>query len=169
MERMLLRQGRIVLHASAVIYRSQAYVFTAASGGGKSTQAQIWADSLGAEILNGDKVVLAPGADKCTAYGSPIAGSSEVYRNASAPVAAIIRIVKSGVNRVSRLDARSGYTLLYSELVKSKWDRSFNISLLKSVEEVIKTTSLLTLECLPDRSAAECVLSCIGKAESETK
>ncbi|MGM9642997.1 MAG: hypothetical protein ACI3XI_07290 [Eubacteriales bacterium] len=169
MERMLLRQWRIVLHASAVIYRSQAFVFTAPSGGGKSTQAQIWADSLGAVILNGDKVVLAPGENKCTAYGSPIAGSSGIYRNAGAPVAAVIRIAKSNVNRISRLDARSGYTLLYSELVKSTWDSSFNTSLLNLVEKVIKTTPMLALECLPDRSAAECVLSCMGQAESETK
>ncbi|PWM48932.1 MAG: hypothetical protein DBX62_01245 [Clostridia bacterium] len=95
MERPLLKYGRIVVHASAVIYGGEAYLFSAPSGGGKSTQADIWHDKRGAEILNGDKVILRPTHGGVIAYGSPIAGSSGIYVNKSAPVRAICMIDKA--------------------------------------------------------------------------
>lgn len=57
-ERMLIKRERVILHASAVLYEGFAYLFTAPSGGGKSTQARIWENHLHAEVMNGDKVIL---------------------------------------------------------------------------------------------------------------
>ena len=85
LERPLLRYGRLILHASAVLYREKAYLFTAPSGGGKSTQAEIWEKDMHARIINGDKVILHDNGEELIAYGSPIAGSSGIYRNISAP------------------------------------------------------------------------------------
>ena len=42
LERPLLHYGRLILHASAVLYHERAILFAAPSGGGKSTQAEIW-------------------------------------------------------------------------------------------------------------------------------
>ena len=75
-ERPLLHYGRLILHASAVIYHERAYLFTAPSGGGKSTQAKIWEQTLHAQVINGDKVVLHNNGSDLIAYGSPIAGTS---------------------------------------------------------------------------------------------
>lgn len=158
MERPLLKYGRIVVHASAVIYGGEAYLFSAPSGGGKSTQADIWHDKRGAEILNGDKVILRPTHGGVIAYGSPIAGSSGIYVNNSAPVRAICMIDKAKHNRAERLDSRKAFLLLYSETVKSEWDREFNMKLLDQVGSIVNKTNLIRFSCLPDETAADYLL-----------
>lgn len=158
LERQLLRHHRIVLHASAVIYQGKAYLFTAPSGGGKSTQAHIWEEFCHADVLNGDKVVLYEEQDRIIAYGGPIAGSSNIYKNNSAPVAAIIQLEKSFSNHITPLTEREAFLLLYSEAVKSDWDQKFNKQILHTIETMPHKTNLIHLKCLPDRSAAECVL-----------
>ena len=164
-ERPLLHYGRLILHASAVIYHERAYLFTAPSGGGKSTQAEIWEHALHAKVINGDKVVLYDNGTNLIAYGSPIAGSSGIYRNISAPVAAIVQLEKGNKNTVTPLTMRDRYLLLYSEAVKSDWDAAFNRSLLQLAASCLQRTEYVQLRCVPDRSAAECLLNYLNTKE----
>lgn len=157
MERLLLPFRRILLHASAVIYNGRAYIFTAPSGGGKSTHAALWEKYYDAEILNGDKVIIKTGADGCMAYGGPIAGSSGIYKQKKAPVAAIVFLEKGTRNKVRTEIKRKGYLKLYSQLIKSTWDEEYNCRLLELAEMVIKTTPVVTLTCTAEREAVECI------------
>ena len=158
LERLLLPFERVILHASAVIYQGQAYVFTAPSGTGKSTQADIWNRELGAEIMNGDKVVISVKDGKCIAYGSPVAGSSGIYKNIEAPIAAIIQLQQSDMNMIVQASKVSEYFALYSGMVKSSYDSGFNQRLLPCIEKILQRVPVLTLACRPEREAAECVL-----------
>lgn len=157
-ERMLLPFRRIVLHASAVIYQGNAYLFSAPSGGGKSTHAALWETYCGATVLNGDKVIVEVGPNGCRAYGSPVAGSSGIYRSDSAPVGAVFFLHKGKTNRVEPLSPRQRILALYSESIKSSWDRSYNSQLLEQIQKLQDCVPVLSLECLPDRTAAECAL-----------
>ncbi len=163
LERLLMPFHRVILHASAVIYRGKAYVFTAPSGVGKSTQADIWHREFGAEILNGDKVILSVQEGVITAYGSPVAGSSGIYKQCSAPVAAILQLKQSNRNEIAPANDRTGYFAVYSGLVKSDRDRFFNNRLLDYTEAILRTVPVRTLLCRPDRQAAECVLAWLGQ------
>lgn len=157
MDRLLLPFRRIILHASAVIDQGKAYVFAAPSGGGKSTHASLWEKYRGAEILNGDKVIIEAGPDGCTAYGSPVAGSSGIYKKKGASVAAII-FLEIGSQNIARTEIKhKGYLKLYSGLIKSMWDEDYNCHLLELAETVIRTTPVVSLVCKADRGAVECV------------
>ena len=158
---MLIKRERVILHASAVLYEGFAYLFTAPSGGGKSTQARIWENHLHAEVMNGDKVILRGNKTGLFAYGSPIAGSSGICKNISAPVAAVVKIEKAEYNRVSVLSKRDSFLLLYSEAVKSEWDIQFNKHLMSILERFPGDTQVIRLECLPDASAADCLIRSI--------
>ena len=57
----LLTKGVLHLHSSFVLYKDKALVFTAPSGIGKTTQAELWRDFQGALIVNGGR--LSPPAD----------------------------------------------------------------------------------------------------------
>lgn len=166
LERPLLHYGRLILHASAVIYHERAYLFTAPSGGGKSTQAEIWEHALHAKVINGDKVVLYDNGTNLIAYGSPIAGSSGIYRNICAPVAAIVQLEKGSENTITPMTTRDRYLLLYSEAVKSDWDADFNRSLLRLASSYPQRTEYVRLRCLPDSSAAECLLHYLNTKET---
>jgi hypothetical protein len=154
-ERMLLSYGRIILHASAVIWRGEAYLFVAPSGGGKSTQAALW-EQTGAEILNGDKVILCKQNGSWLACGSPIAGSSKIYKNKCVPVAAIMLVQKAPENRLTLVPHRETFLSLYSHAVKSSWDEAFNCRLLDIVEKIAKEIPVYRLACTPDLQAVDC-------------
>lgn len=158
LERPLLRYGRLVLHASAVLYEGRAYLFTAPSGGGKSTQAAIWERTLHAQVMNGDKVVLHDDGTELIAYGSPIAGSSGIYRNLRAPVAAIVQLEKGTENAARLLTVQESCLLVYGEAVKSDWDTGFNQSLLQTALSYPSRTAFARLRCVPEPSAAEYLL-----------
>ena len=166
LERPLLHYGRLILHASAVLYHERAILFAAPSGGGKSTQAEIWEHSLHAKVINGDKVILYDNGTNLIAYGSPIAGSSGIYRNICAPVAAIVQLEKGSENTITPMTMRDRYLLLYGEAVKSDWDADFNRSLLRFASSYPQRTEYVRLHCLPDPSAAECLLHYLNTKET---
>lgn len=158
LERMLIPFQRIIIHASAVIYDGKAYVFTAQSGGGKSTHAALWEKHFGAKVLNGDKVLIELKDGQAIAHGNPIAGSSGIYNNDAAPIAAVFVLKKGLCNQITPVSGRNALLTLYSEAIKSIWDDEFNKNVLDLVAQLQKITPVKKLECLPDKSAVECIL-----------
>ena len=162
-ERPLLHYGRLILHASAVLYEGEAYLFTAPSGGGKSTQAAIWEDVMHAQVINGDKVILHDDGTRLVAYGSPIAGSSGIYRDICAPVAVIAQLEKGEKNIVTPLTMQERCLLLYGEAVKSDWDTDFNRHLLQLAARCPQRAEYVRRRRLPEPSAAEFLLHYLNK------
>ena len=158
MERLLLPFGRVILHASAVVYQGKALLFSAQSGGGKSTHAALWQEHFGGQILNGDKVILYAGPDGPVACGSPVAGSSQIYVPMCVPLAAVYLLRKAPHNRVLPVSQRDAVLALYGEAVKSTADTEFNSRLLDCILTLQKEIVVYSLECLPHKSAVECIL-----------
>lgn len=157
-ERLMMAHDRFFLHASAVIYQGRAYLFSAPSGGGKSTHAALWQKHFGAKLLNGDKVLIAIRNGQCMAYGSPVAGSSEIYEKEGAPIAAIYFLKKDTQNRITPITPRNAILSLYSEAIKCTRDPAFNSRLLDLIEKLQRQVPIRSLACLPEKSAVECIL-----------
>lgn len=155
---MMLSFDRFFLHASAVIYRGKAYLFSAPSGGGKSTHADLWQHHFGAKLLNGDKVLVEVRDGQCIAHGSPVSGSSGIYERDSAPIAAVYLLKKEKENRIIPVSTKNAYMALYSEAIKDKKDPAFNGKLLDLIEKMLTCVPVRTLACLPEKSAVACVL-----------
>ena len=68
--------NRILMHGSAIAINGKGYIFTALSGTGKSTQAEYWKQMRGAEIINGDRVLITKRNGKFFANGIYVAGTS---------------------------------------------------------------------------------------------
>lgn len=62
LERRMLQKDSFILHSAYIRHRGRAILFSAPSGTGKSTQASLWAQYAGAEIINGDRCFIAEGA-----------------------------------------------------------------------------------------------------------
>lgn len=74
--------------------QARAFIFTAASGVGKSTHAYLWQRLLGEEhvrIINGDKPIVCQSfdGDQFDVYGSPWCGKEGLHQNTSAPLCGI--------------------------------------------------------------------------------
>jgi len=79
----LMQHSRIVLHGASFLWNGFAYIFTAPSGTGKTTQINLWKElfSEEMEIMNGDKPILEI-REKCIyVHPSPWKGKEEMGKN----------------------------------------------------------------------------------------
>ncbi len=99
----LLEHRSAVLHASYVVCAGKALLFTAPSGTGKSTQANLWAKYRGAQIVNGDRALIQKTDAGFTANGIFYSGSSGCCQNITAPVDAVV-VLDRGNAEITRLN-----------------------------------------------------------------
>lgn len=151
--RKLLNRNCPILHASYVVHDSEAILFLGASGTGKSTQAQLWQDVLGAQIINGDRVLLECIGGKWTAHGYPCCGSSYICINQSAPIKAIVLLQQAAENRVEvssvakNICALTSATEIYP-FADAEVSKAFDLA-----QKISANIPILTLRCTPDERA----------------
>lgn len=155
---LLAIKKRVLLHAAYIRYMGQAILFTAPSGTGKSTQADLWhMHCPGVTILNGDRAVLGLSAGRAMAYGFPFCGSSGISRNESCPLRAIIVLRQGKENHLERMTGTRAISLLLSECMMPLWDGDATRCVLDTVTRVTERCPVYVFHCLPDKSAVDCL------------
>ena len=162
METLLQQHQGLLLHASLIKYAGKAIAFTGPSGIGKSTQAGIWERFLDAKIINGDRAALRKEAAGWIGYGSPYAGTSGIYRNDSAPLAAMVLLRQAEENRLTRLGQTEAFRQLYPELTIHHWDKRFVEKATDLCLQLLAEVPVYLLECRPEESAALLVKKGLG-------
>ena len=152
-EELLLRHDALVLHSSLVSYEGQGILFSGPSGMGKSTQADLWKQTFGAEILNGDRAVIRRTDEGFRAGGSPWCGSSGIYSRKSVPVKAIVLLRQGKENRIQLAEPRIAFREIYSQCIVHDWDRCFVDRLCDLIAELVRKVPVYVLSCLPEPSA----------------
>ncbi len=154
LHRALLFRGAAVLHASYIDVGGEAILFTAPSGTGKSTQAALWASYAGAEIINGDRVLLTFAPDgRLMAGGYPVCGSSNICLDRDLPVRAIVTLSKAETNTVSCQTVRNGTLALFSAIKTYRWALEEREAALALARRVAESVPMYHLSCRPDRDA----------------
>ena len=158
METLFLRRSCLMLHAAFIRWQGKGILFTAPSGTGKSTQAELWKKYEGADILNGDRAAVRRDESGCwQAYGLPYAGSSGIYRNEKAPVSAVVVLRQAEENRIRQLGMLEIIQKLYPETTVHQWEPDFIEKALTLLTELAGEVPIYLLECRPDRGAVEAV------------
>lgn len=162
LETMLLQHRGLMLHASLIQYKGKAIAFAGASGTGKSTQADLWKEHLGAEIVNGDRTALRNTPTGWVAYGCPYAGTSGIFKNQSAPLAALILLQKAEENVFCSLSAAEAFRMLYPEVVVHRWDKGFVEKATDLCLQMLADIPVYMLRCRPEKDAAVLVKEGLG-------
>ncbi len=144
-----------ILHSSFIKWKERGILFTAPSGVGKSTQAELWKYYENADILNGDRTAIRFDKNVWEAYGLPYAGSSDIFRNESAPIAAIIVLEQAPVNRLKRLHGIQAFKALFSQLTLHPWDPSFMQRIMDNLNLMLQDVPVYKLLCTPDQRAVD--------------
>ncbi len=110
-----LEWDSFILHASYVLYRGEAMLFSAPSGTGKSTQAGWWQQNRGAEIINGDRVLISRKNGVFYANGIYASGKSGLCRNVTAPLGRIILLEQGDKNEILLLKALDKFMRLIKQ------------------------------------------------------
>lgn len=151
-ERLLLRHSAFLLHSSVVSLNGKMVLFSGPSGAGKSTQAQLWAEHLGAEVINGDRCVIRKQEDIFTGSGSPWSGTSGIYHDQTAPIAGIFLVHQAEENSVQRL-GRAAFAPLFSQTLVNSWDPAFMAQITALFADMLSRIPVYRLSCRPDRDA----------------
>lgn len=151
---LLLHNRGMMLHASYIEHNGSGIIFTAPSGTGKSTQAQLWQQYRNAQILNGDKVGLRL-QEVPMAHGVPFSGTSGICQNVSLPLKAIVVLSQAPVNSVCRLSPSKAIEALFPNLfvdrsIAEEWQLGLHLLL-----ELVSSVPVLFLACTPDEKAVE--------------
>lgn len=165
LESLLLGFDALILHASFISWRDSGILFSAPCGTGKSTQAALWQKYAGADILNGDRACIRRRPEGWRAYGIPYAGSSDIYRNESVPIRAIVVLRQAPQNRIRRMRPMEALSCLLPELSLHRWDGAFMNKALDLTSDLLGHVPVFLLECLPDADAVQVLRSQITEEE----
>lgn len=152
-ESLLLREGRLCLHAAAVSTHLGGILFSGQSGVGKSTQAELWCRCRNAKLINGDRPILAREGSEWLAWGSPYAGSSRCHINENCPVMAVVMLRQEKSCSLRRLEAPEAFRAVWSGLTMNSWDEKQVAAAVDLALQLIETVPVFEYGCTPDEKA----------------
>lgn len=156
-ENPLLYYQAFILHSSFISWQNNGILFTAPSGTGKSTQADLWKKYEDADIYNGDRTIIRKIEGKYYGFGSPYAGSSGIYRNESAPIKAIVVIEQGPDNVIRRLHGREAFLPLFRETLMNTWNKEYMEKMTDLLMDAVCQIPVYHLFCRPDQDAVNTV------------
>lgn len=156
-ENPLLYYQAFLLHSSFISWQNNGILFTAPSGTGKSTQADLWKKYEDADIYNGDRTIIRKIDGKYYGFGSPYAGSSGIYRNESAPIKAIVVIEQGPDNVIRRLHGREAFLPLFRETLMNTWNKEYMEKMTDLLMDAAYQIPVYHLSCRPDQDAVNTV------------
>lgn len=153
MERLLHERGQTLLHASWVMRKGKALLFSGPCEAGKTTQAELWHKYRGARIINGDKTGLRVSSEGITAFGTAYSGSSPYCEDTEAPVRAIVMLEKAHADSIRRLRLSEAVRLLAAQMPCQSWCTEDVAAVLDYAERIAQITPIYRLSCTKEESA----------------
>ena len=146
----------VLIHGAALAAAEHAFMFTAASGTGKSTHAALWRKLLGGKVImiNDDKplVRIADGHDEI--FGTPWNGKHRLGTNTSAPLKAICILERSEHNHIARISPQDAYTMILQQTYRPH-DTDMLTKTLELVDALMNAVEFYRMGCNMDIQAAE--------------
>lgn len=145
----------MMLHSSAVVVDGKAYLFTAASGTGKSTHTGLWLSRFGdrAYILNDDKPALRLEDGVWYAYGTPWSGKHNLHRNERVPLAGIAIVERSQTNSIDRITGTEALRGILPQTKRASTQERM-VMIMDMLDQLITQVPIWKLRCNMDPEAA---------------
>lgn len=151
--RILQMHDVFFFHAAQIAVNGTGILFTAPSGTGKTTQAKLWRQHRGAEIICNDRTLVRKGRT----YGFPVDGSEPVRSGLVHSLGALVLLKQNSENSVRRLRPGAALARLMPQLVIDTWDPAARTLAIEQLMELMKHYPVYQLECTPDLRAVACL------------
>lgn len=151
---LLLPKNAFFIHSSFISVGGKAVLFSAASGTGKSTQADLWEKHRNAEVINGDKagILVENGVHAC---GVPFCGTSGICKSKSFPLGAIILLGQSAENRITRLSGIGALQGILQNIYLDLLAPNEQATVFDLLIKLLESVPVYRFECTPDEKAVE--------------
>jgi hypothetical protein len=153
LEHLVAIHNGLLVHASCIEHEGKAVLFTAPSGIGKSTQAELWEKLSGASIINGDRIIVRKEAGQFFARGVPFAGTSGICHQAHLPISAVVCLQQAPVTTIRPLTGVQAFRRVWEGCTVQHWDHSDTESSVSCLLDLIDQVPIYELSCTPDESA----------------
>lgn len=157
LDKIIYLQDCFVLHSSSILVNGKMILFSAPSGTGKSTQADLWNKYRNSLIVNGDRNLVYFNDGKFYAQGWVLSGSSEHKHNISAPIQSIVILEKNLNNEVIQLRGREAFHRVYREIISNQWDSNFIGKEFDFISNLLDNIPIILLKCTKDEDAVICL------------
>ncbi len=155
LEHAIAENEGVIIHASFIKVKDKAIIFTAPSGIGKSTQAGLWCENRGAELLNGDRCILRLVDGEYYAFGVPYCGSSGVSKNVSLPLASVVYLSQASTTTLVELKGFVAFKRLWEGCSINTWNNEDMDGAIAFLTGLVENVPVVSLQCTPDISAVE--------------
>ena len=164
-EHLVAQAGGFLFHCAYIDIGGKAILFTAPSGTGKSTQAELWHQYRGAEVINGDRAVIRRKKD-LIAEGIPFCGSSSYCVNRTLPIAAIVYLSQAPTTSIRKLRGVETFLKIWEGVSVNTWDKEDMARVSGAVQQTATEIPTYHLACTPDESAVTALEEALRKQEA---
>lgn len=165
LEKILLKHGALTLHSSHIRYGGRGIVFSAPSGTGKSTQAELWRRYAGAEVMNGDRSILKKNGEQWYVHGCPMCGTSGIHHRGKEPLLCIVMLSQGRENIPERLSPLRAFHMMYPEVTISNWNVKNVDTSIKLLNDLIQSVPVWHYTCTKEEEAVRALREALAQAE----
>ncbi len=146
--RQLLNFDGFMLHASGVVYKGRAYLFSAPSGTGKSTHTQLWCKTFGddAYIINDDKPVIRMQEGRVLVFGTPWSGKTDLNRNEGVPLQGICFLERDTKNHIAQISTGEALFRILNQTIRPAEAENME-KLLGVLDKVLSAVNVYKMGC----------------------
>ena len=142
------------MHGAVLSAGGSGVMFTAPSGTGKTTHAQLWLSQIpDCHMVNGDKPLIRFDASGPIACGTPWCGKEKLGRNEQVPLRAICYVQRADHNRLVRVAPSAIWPLLLKQVYLPKGPAGIG-QVIPLFNRLCTEVPLYRLECNMDPEAA---------------
>lgn len=149
--------GGIAIHSSVIVKDDAGLLCLGESGTGKSTHTRLWRENIeGAKLLNDDSPIIRMVDGVAYVYGSPWSGKTPCYVNKRVPIRGFMRLSQAPHNKIKRLHVLTAIGALLPSCPPSfAYDDTLQDHICTTLSDMIASTPVYHLECLPNAEAAQ--------------
>ncbi len=155
--------GMAAIHSASILYKDKAWLFSAPSGTGKSTHANLWKEYLQVPTINGDLNLLAMKDNIPVIHGIPWCGTSATFDTETHDLGGIILLRQSPCDRITELPTDEKQLLVSQRFISPSWTVELFEKGLTLAETVTNNCLVCRLNCTKEISAMETMKNRIDK------
>ncbi len=158
-----LQHGIVALHSASILYKDKLWLFSAPSGTGKSTHAELWKELYETPIINGDINLITLKQGMPMVCGNPWHGTSGIYTTGNYPLGGVILLSQGKQDKIQELSEDQKELFLLHRCITPTWTPdmlNMNHEILQKMCSQILVTGLT---CTPNASAAYCCKDAIDR------
>ena len=151
-----LSRGRgMLVHAHAVDYHGQGWLFLGTSGAGKTTLSRLWKAEPGVTLLSDDRIIIRETGDGYRIYGTPWHGTAGIASPLSAPLNRIFFLAHDNENRLTPIRCADAASRLLVRSFPTFWNAEGMSYILGLCERLSARVPCHELGFIPDQSVID--------------